>query len=432
LLCSSALAAAGGGTSSFGGGGGGGGFSGGGGGFSGGGGSYGGGGSLSGGGVVVVLLLVGLFIVVPLITGLLAGARLRRKRQERVKRVTLAAAEAAADDAAFDADAVNEQAKKLFLHIQAAWDARDRARLRELVGDDLMVEWERRLDDFERKGWHNRVLVTTEPSVEYVGLVNRLEDEDDRVCVRVEAMTKDYVETRDGARVMHTGQASEDTQIKEYWTLEKRADETWRLLSIEQDAEGVHNLDAEIIAAPEADSRIHDEAVAERAAADAAPAGVSPAELVDVDFSGPARAKAMDLSLADGRFDVDLIETSVRRAVAAWADAVDGADTDLEAVARPGAVRALLGDAGGRTRTVIRGPRVEGVTITALDAEATPATLTVELNVRARRYVEDRDTVALVSGSRDAETTFTEHWTLALDAEGEWPWRIAVTQPSAA
>jgi predicted lipid-binding transport protein (Tim44 family) len=163
------------------------------------------------------------------------------------------------------------------------------------------------------------------------------------------------------------------------------------------------------------------------AAADAAPAGVSPAELVDVDFAGPARAKAMDLSLADGRFDVDLIETSVRRAVEAWAEAVDGADTDLEAVARPEAVRALLGDADARTRVVIRGPKVEAVTITALDAEVTPATLTVELAVRARRYVEDRDTVALLSGSRDSESSFTEHWTLALDAEGEWPWRIAAT-----
>jgi predicted lipid-binding transport protein (Tim44 family) len=431
VAASSAFAGAGGGTSGFGGGGGGGGgFSGGGGGFSGGGGS-GGSGSLSGGGLVIVLLLVFLFVVVPMIAAGFAAARVRRKRRERVEQVTLAAAEAAADDAAFDADHVNAEARELFEEIQAAWDQRDRARLRALVGEDLMVEWERRLDDFERKGWHNRVNVIGPPLVEYVGLVNRVADEEDRVCVRVEAMTQDYVETKDGGRIMHNGQSSEDTQIKEYWTLEKR-DGAWRLLSIEQDAEGVHHLDAEIVATPSADSRIHDEAVAERAVADAAPAGVSPAELVDVDFAGPARAKAMDLSLADGRFDVDLIETSVRRAVAAWAEAVDGADTDLEAVARPEAVRALLGDAGGRTRVVVRGPKVEAVTITGLDAEATPATLSVELTVRARRYVEDRDTVALVAGSRDTETTFPEHWTLALDAEGEWPWRIAATAAPAA
>ena len=114
------------------------------------------------------------------------------------------------------------------------------------------------------------------------------------------------------------------------------------------------------------------------------------------------------------------------------AEAVDGADTDLEAVARPEAVRELLGDADARTRLVVRGPVVEGVTITALDAEATPAALSVELRVRARRYVEDRDTVALVSGSRDSETTFTMLWRLSLDASGEWPWRIAATSASVA
>ena len=32
-----------------------------------------------------------------------------------------------------------------------------------------MVEWGRRLDDFERKGWHNRVKVVSGPEVEYIG-----------------------------------------------------------------------------------------------------------------------------------------------------------------------------------------------------------------------------------------------------------------------
>ena len=35
---------------------------------------------------------------------------------------------------------------------------------------DLLVEWNRRLDDFDRKGWHNRVEVIAEPEVQYVGL----------------------------------------------------------------------------------------------------------------------------------------------------------------------------------------------------------------------------------------------------------------------
>ncbi len=422
LITASALAQAGSGSSGFGGGGGGGG------GFSGGGGGFGGGGSSgTGGGGGFLLILIILFFVGSFIVGAIQTARLRRRRRERVRRVELASAEAAADDEAFAADVVREQATALFVEIQTAWDARDQRRLAELVGHDLMVEWGRRLDNFAKKGWHNRVKVNGAPSVEYVGMVNRTDDADDRVTVRLEASLEAYVETKDGGRIMQKGKSSTTTTLAEYWTLDKRGGR-WCLLSIEQDAEGAHHLDSDIIASPWGDDeRLLQDAVAERAAAEAAPAGVSPGELVDLDFSGPVRAQAMDLALADGRFDVDLIEASVRRAVSAWAEAVDGDDVALEAAARPEAVRALLGDAGGRTRVVVRGPRVQQVTISALDAEAIPPTLTVDMRVRATRYVEDRDTVALVAGSRDSTTEFTERWTLALDADGEWPWRIAAT-----
>ena len=41
-----------------------------------------------------------------------------------------------------------------------------------------------------------------------------------------------------------------------------------------------------------------------------------------------------------------------------------------------------------------------------------------------RRADEDRDTAAVVSGSKDSATTFTETWTLALDGPDEAPWRL--------
>ena len=153
------------------------------------------------------------------------------------------------------------------------------------------------------------------------------------------------------------------------------------------------------------------------------------AELADLDFDGTARAAALDLALADGRFDPDLIEASVRRAVDAWAQAVDGDDAALEAAARPDALAQLLhpGDASRQTRLVVRGPRIDAVRIADLDAGAQPPSIAVELDVTGRRYVEDRDTAAVLSGSRSAERSFTEHWTLALDGTGDWPWRIAAT-----
>ncbi len=432
LIAATAFAGAGSGTSSYGGGGS----------FSGGGGS-----SFSGGGsggstcagdcsmpgwlAALIVLGIVVFLGGTLIMAAVATVRLRRRKAARVRAVELASAEAADDDAAFAADLVRKEAAELFVALQEAWDARDHDRLQQLIGKDLWAEWKRRLADFERKGWHNRVEVVGAPKVDYVGLINRAEDREDRVTVHVEATTRDSVVNKHGGRIMRNGETDATTTTKEFWTLGKRPDgKGWRLLSIQQAAEGLHHLDAAIVANPWGDDvALRDEAIAERAAADAAPAGFSPAELADLDFDGTARAAALDLALADGRFDPDLIEASVRRAVDAWAEAVDGEDAPLEAVAREDAVRELLhpGDGGARTRLVVRGPRIEQVRIADLDAAATPPTIGVELSVRGRRYVEHRDTAAVVSGSRDTETAFTERWVLALDGEGEWPWRIAAT-----
>ena len=72
----------------------------------------------------------------------------------------------------------------------------------------------------------------------------------------------------------------------------------------------------------------------------------------------------------------------------------------LERVASPEAIDALLygGDAQRRTRLVVRGPRIERVVIERVDAQAHPARMTVAIDVRGRRYREDRDTAAVAGG----------------------------------
>ena len=135
-------------------------------------------------------------------------ARARKRRAERVRRVELASAEAAADDHQFDADIVRRQAGELFGRIMAAWTGRDRRALRASLGDELMVEWERRLDDFDRKGWHNVTTVEHGPSIEYVGLVNRAQDHEDRVVVRVESTLRDVVRDRHGATITRSDSRS--------------------------------------------------------------------------------------------------------------------------------------------------------------------------------------------------------------------------------
>ena len=412
------IAQAGSGSGGFGGGGGGG--------FGGGGGGYSGGGGGSGqGDPLVAVVVIGLFGFLVLYLVVRSGLYHRRVRR-RDMRVRTASAEAAEDDAYFAADELERHATALFRAAQMAWDARDRAALAKLVGPDLLVEWNRRLDDFDRKHWHNRVEVLADPDVRYVGITNREDDAEDRAVVRITAKLRAYVEDANGRRVMRKSEQDESMTLEEYWTLARR-DGQWMVLSIEQRAEGDHQLEEPIVASPWSDDqRLEDEAVTELAVADALPEGFTTADLAEVDFAGDARARAVDLSVADGRFAPDVLEAAARRAVAAWAEAVDGDDAALEAVASPGAVGELLygGDETRKTRLVVRGPRVRRIQIDAVRVEQVPATMTVAVELGGSRYVEDRDTTTVVSGSKDRATTFTERWTLALDGPPDSPWRI--------
>src|SRR5207302_3382060 len=179
------------------------------------------------------------------------------------------------------------------------------------------------------------------------------------------------------------GQLGETRRLREFWTLRRRGTR-WILASIEQGAEGSHALDEEIVATPWSDEQaMRDEALVEGAVADAVPRGTNIAEVADLQFDGDARAAALDLSLADGRFAPDVLEIAARRAVAAWAEAVDGSDASLAAIAHPEAAKQLLhpGDSSAGTRLVVRGPRVKQIRIVALDAAATPPTMTIEVDV---------------------------------------------------
>jgi predicted lipid-binding transport protein (Tim44 family) len=378
--------------------------------------------------VLFVFAVLGLFLVYLAIHSI----RYRRKVRERVAAVRRASAEAAEDDAYFASDELEAHARGLFVACQEAWDARDLKRLGSLVGVDLLVEWQRRLADFEAKGWHNRVSVRGTPTIEYVGLVNREDDTEDRAVVRITASLRAYVDDGSGRHILQNGAKSENVGLCEYWTL-ARSDsaDSWKVVSIEQRAEGDHNLDEEIVPSPWSDSRLADQSLTELAVEDGLPPGFTTADLADVSFEGTAREHALDLSLADARFAPDVLEAAARTAVAAWAEAVDGEDSALEAVATPEAVSELLygGDASRKTRVVVRGPRVRAIKILAVDVSSQPATMTISVELGGRRYVEDRDTAAVVSGSKDSATSFEGTWQLALSGGEAAPWQLVASNP---
>ena len=449
VVAPDALAAAGGGSSGFSGGGGG-----------GGGGGFGGGGHGGGFALFIIIRLLidiallghGLGLLFLIALGLLwwfvtrglpklqawwaeqaaqrAGGR--RTTSKRERRVELAAAEAADEDPDFAPDRVRAAAATLFRDIEKAWDTGDRFAMRSIVATDLLVEWERRLDDFDARGWHNHVEPIGEPSVEYVGLKRTGDADTDHVVVKIDARVKDYVVDRSGRHLKRTGSMSEITRIREYWTLQKRNGH-WILASIEQGGEGKHALDEDIVATAWGDEAgMRDEALVQGAVADQVPEGTKVAEVADLQYDGDAHAAAMDLSLADGRFAPDVLEVAARRAVNAWAQAIDGDDAQLDAIATSAAKRELLysGDTSGAVRIVVRGPVVNRIRIVNLDAGAEPPTMTVQVDLSGRRYVENRDTAAIIAGSRTRKTSFTERWTLSLTGDEAQPWRItAVGDP---
>jgi predicted lipid-binding transport protein (Tim44 family) len=449
---SSAFARGGGGSAGFGGGGGGG--------FGGGGGGFGGRGlgghfpiflPLGGGGLVFLVFFIAVLIVAAslrqqrspgtsatvglhvaehlraaqtVLTALNPFARRRRRRREQ--RVELAAAEAAEDDREFAPEVVHAEAERLFRDVQKAWSEDDRDRIKHLAGPELAHEWLRRLADFDRRGWRNQVAIEGPVEVDYVGLTHREREQDDHVVVWISARLHDLVIDQRGRKIARNESLGEVSRMCEYWTLGKR-DGHWIVVSIEQEREGRHELSEPIVATPWSDTdRLQEEALAEQAAAEKPAEGFTVADVATPEFSGSARSAALDLSLVDGRFAPDLLAAEVKRAVAAWAGAVDGDRAELAELASPAALRELLhpGDPAEQTRLVVRGPHVRELRIVALDAQSSPAEMTVELEVRGCRYIEDRDTTAVVSGSPHTPSVFHENWRLALDGDDAHPWQI--------
>jgi predicted lipid-binding transport protein (Tim44 family) len=350
----------------------------------------------------------------------------RRRRRRREERVELAAREAAEDDREFAPEAVHAEAEQLFRAVQKAWSENDRDLITHLAGPELAHEWHRRLADFDRHGWCNEVTIEGPVEVDYVGLAHRGSEQDDHVVAWISARLRDVIIDQRGRKITRNESLGEVSRMSEYWTLGKR-DGHWIVVSIEQEREGRHQLSEPIIATPWSDTeRLQEQSLAEQAAAEKVAEGFTVADIAAPEFTGDARAAALDLSLADGRFAPDLLAAEVKRAVAAWAEAIDGNRGELAELASPQALRELLhpGDPAEQTRLVVRGPHVRELRILSLDAQTSPAEMTVELEVHGCRYIEDRDTTAVVSGSPHTSTVFREHWRLALDGDDAHPWRI--------
>ena len=351
----------------------------------------------------------------------------RRRRRARARRIGVLAEGAVLDDPMFAPEAVEAAARWLFDEIVAAWRTDDRRRLAAVVGRELFVEWERRLAELRRRRLRNPVERRGRLHVHYVGLVNRTGDVEDRVVVHVRARMRDAIYDHMGRMVFRDANDNGKRTRSEYWTLAKR-DGSWIVMSVEDEREGVYHLNDPVVGSPSEDERLRDEAVIERGAAAAARPDqmADVADMVPLEFADNARMAALDLAQLDGRWAPDVLEAAARRAVAAWSEAVDGNRQPLIDIAgRHTAKELLYPESDRRSRLVIRGPRLEHLRIVHLEPAAKPPTMTVEATIAARRYVESRNTGAVLSGSKTREVTFAEQWDLFLTQRREIPWRIA-------
>ena len=101
-----------------------------------------------------------------------------------------------------------------------------------------------------------------------------------------------------------------------------------------------------------------------------------------------------------------MLEVAARRAVDAWMEAVDGSDDQLLAIADAAAAHDLLhpGDPCEQTRLVVRGAQLKQIRITGLNAGAEPPTMSIDVDLRGRRYIEDRDTTRVLAGNPSRES----------------------------
>jgi predicted lipid-binding transport protein (Tim44 family) len=74
---------------------------------------------------------------------------------------------------------------------------------------------------------------------------------------------------------------------------------------------------------------------------------------------------------------------------------------------------------------VVRGPRLKKIKIRRVDVGREPAAMELQVDVFGPRYVEDRDTAAVVRGDKNGPQLFVEQWLLTLDGPDDSPWRLA-------
>jgi hypothetical protein len=339
------------------------------------------------------------------------------KEHARASRAHYAAIEAAEDNPIFSPDAIEHSVAEIVDIADNLWRTGRAQALRSRPDAGLIRAWTR-----TRQSWlGSGIAFEGKPSIDLLRVVNRDDDKEDRVDLRVR-LHLHCKHPRIGLV------ATRYVHLDERWTLGHN-EGRWVLLSVDGDPLAGPVLTAPLVPTPSFDTdRLREESLAELANAQKVGHDVDLSELVGHDE--PPALALLDLSVLDGRFLPALIAAELAHLLDAWEEAVTGSEAPLAALASADARAALLRPARN-TRLIIRDAVLKSWEPTRLDLSNQPLAIEVALDVEAVRYVVT-DGGGYRAGNEDDPRHMNLTWILELTDSEPTPWQLAKSNSPAA
>jgi len=347
-------------------------------------------------------------------TTLQSAARRERaalRERARATRAHYAAVEAAEDDPIFSPDEIDRAVIEVVALADGLWRSQVIGTLDDRPDARLVRAWAR--------SWQwlgDGLEVVAKPSIDLIGVVNRDDEDEDRIVLRVR-LRIDCKYPKGGRLGPH------HVHLDQRWTF-RRSSTRWVLVSVSGDPLAGPVLTAPLIPNPSSDTdRLTDESLAELADRRKVGNDVALSDLVNAD--DPAAFALLDLSVVDNRFGPELIAAKLARLLEAWESAVSGSEGPLEEQASDSARDALLRPSF-RTRLIVRDVVLKSWEATVLDLSRHPPTVEVNLDVAAVRYVVRNDGAA-VAGNHTDPNQMRLTWVLELRDSVQDPWWLTMS-----
>jgi hypothetical protein len=330
------------------------------------------------------------------------------KEHARATRAHFAAVEAGEDDPLFSPDVIEQSVRLVVALADGVWRSGVFADSGDRPDEALVRAWAR--------SWQwlgDGIEVDGQPSIDLLSVINRNDEEEDRVVVRVRLRIH-CKHPKVGALGPH------HARVDERWTF-GRSGSRWIMLSASGDPLAEPVLTTPLIPNPPSDTeRLREESLAELAIGQKVGDDVALNDLVNPD--DPPPLALLDLSIVDSRFGPELIAAQLAHLIEAWEGAVNGSEGPLEELASDQARDALLRPGRG-TRLIVRDAVLKSWEATDLDVSSHPQTIEVTLEVQAVRYVV-RDTGAPLAGNQRDAHQMALTWILELIDSTLNPWRL--------